>query len=445
MRKFPNALVIMIGFIFLASILTYIIPQGTYERTTDEVTKQTSVVPNSYQEIDADSVSIMETFRAIPEGIISRADLIALIFLLGGCFYIIEKTGALKDGIEYLTSILKGKESLALIIVSLLFTSAGALFGLQEEIIALVPVLLFLTNRLGYNAFVAIAISYIAAIIGASFSPINPFAVVLAQKEVGLPFLSAAIFRLLFLALAYVVFIILVIRYANKNRIEKVEELTAEKTSLKKRSFVIMSIVTLAFVILVYGMMELNWGFNEMSAEFFALGLLIGFIGKLGINGTAEAYIEGFKEMTFAVMIVGFSSSISIILEKGMIIDTIIYGLFKPLQYLPKSLAAVSMMVSQAFLHLPVPSYSGQAVLTMPILAPLSDLIGLSRQVCVMAYQYGAVMMDVLIPTNGSLMAVIALAGIPFNKWFKFALKITLAVMAVGVIAIVVAVYTGVQ
>ena len=133
-----------------------------------------------------------------------------------------------------------------------------------------------------------------------------------------------------------------------------------------------MSIVTLAFVVLVYGMMELNWGFNEMSAEFFALGLLIGFIGKLGINGTAEAYIEGFKEMTFAVMIVGFSSSISIILEKGMIIDTIIYGLFKPMQYLPESLAAVSMMVSQALLHLPVPSYSGQAVLTMPILAPLS-------------------------------------------------------------------------
>lgn len=444
MRKFPNALVIMIGFIILASILTYIVPHGSYERITNSETNQITVIPNSYKQIDAESVSIMETFRAIPEGIISRADLIALVFLLGGCFFVIEKTGALKNGIEFLTSNLKGKEVFALVLVSLIFVAAGALFGLQEEIIALVPVLLFLTNKLGYNAFVAISISYIAAIIGASFSPINPFAVGVAQKEVGLEFLSAAGYRLILLGIAYLVFIILVIRYANKNRIEKVEDSNSDKVKLSPRSFLIMTIVTIGFVFLVYGMMELNWGFNEMSAEFFVLGLIVGVIGKLGINGTAEAYIEGFKEMTFAVMIIGFASSISIILEKGMIIDTIIYGLFKPMQYLPESLAAVSMMISQALLHFPVPSYSGQAVLTMPILAPLSDLIGVSRQVCVMAYQYGAVMMDLLIPTNGSLMAIIALAGISFDKWFKFALKITLAIMSVGASGIVVATIIGI-
>ena len=180
-----------------------------------------------------------------------------------------------------------------------------------------------------------------------------------------------------------------------------------------------------------------------MTAEFFVLGIAAGLIGKLGISGTSEAYIEGFKDMTFAAMILGFASSISIILEKGMIIDTIIYGLFTPMQYLPKSLSAISMMVSQAILHFPVPSYSGQAVLTMPILAPLSDLIGLSRQVCVLAYQYGAVMMDLLIPTNGGLMAVLAIAAIPFNKWFKFAFKKTLIIMGVGAIALVIAIYIG--
>ena len=145
--------------------------------------------------------------------------------------------------------------------------------------------------------------------------------------------------------------------------------------------------------------------------------------------------------MTFAAMIMGLANSITLILKQGMIIDTIIYGLFTPLQYLPKSIAAVFMMMSQALLHFPVPSYSGQAIMTMPILSPLSDLIGLSRQVCVLAYQYGAVMMDILVPTNGALMAIITIAGISYNKWFKFAIKPTLVIMTLGAIALVIAVY----
>ncbi len=190
-------------------------------------------------------------------------------------------------------------------------------------------------------------------------------------------------------------------------------------------------------------MLQLNWGFNEMTAEFFVLGIIVGLIGKLGINGTSEAYIEGFKTMIFAAIVVGLANSISLILKEGMIIDSIIYGLFTPMQYLPKSLAAISMLVSQALLHFPVPSYSGQAILTMPVLLPLSDLIGLSRQVCVLVYQYGAVMMDMIVPTNGGLMAIIAIAGISFNDWFKFALRLTLAILGLGAIAIVVAIYIG--
>jgi uncharacterized ion transporter superfamily protein YfcC len=382
-------------------------------------------------------------FLAVPEGIIERADLIALILLIGGCFYVLEKTGALKEGIEYLTSILKGKEEVALILVSLVFLTGGALSGLQEEIIAMTPVLLYLSSRLGYNAFVAVGISYGSAILGASFSPINPFAVVIAQRETELAFLSGSVFRLITMAIAFTIWMYMIIRYANKNRIAKIEEVEHKKVKLSGRNILILALVAFAFVILIYGMLKLEWGFNEMTAEFFVLGILVGLIGKLGINGTSEAYIDGFKELIFAGIIVGLSSSISIILEKGMIIDSIIYGLFIPMEHLPKSLSAISMMISQALLHLPVPSYSGQAVLTMPILAPLSDLIGISRQVCVLAYQYGAVMMDLLIPTNGSLMAVIAIAGISFDKWFKFALKLVLVIMGVGAAAIIVAIYTG--
>jgi uncharacterized ion transporter superfamily protein YfcC len=293
---------------------------------------------------------------------------------------------------------------------------------------------------MGYNSFVAVAISYGSAILGAAFSPINPFAVVIAQKETNLEFLSGSGFRLVVMAIAFCIWMFMVIRYANKSKVVKEDLHLFEKKNLNPRSALILGLVALAFVILIVGILKYNWGFNEMSAEFFVIGILVGLIGKLGLNGTSEAYIEGFQAMIFASIIVGLSSSISIILERGMIIDTLIYGLFTPMQYLPTSLSAISMMVSQSLLHLVVPSYSGQAVLTMPILAPLSDLIGLSRQVCVLAYQYGAVMTDLIIPTNGGLMAVLAIAGIPFDKWFKFAIKLVLVIMAISAIAIVVAI-----
>ncbi|MFD0761573.1 YfcC family protein [Lutibacter aestuarii] len=443
MKKFPNALVIMIGFILLSAILTYLIPKGEYQRVTNPNTNQVTVIPNSYKLIDAEPVSVFKTILAIPEGIVSRADLIALILLIGGCFYIIEKTGALKEGITYLTIKLKGKEEVVLILVSIIFLIAGALSGLQEEVIAMMPVLLYLTSRLGYNAFVAIAISYGSAILGASFSPINPFAVVIAQKETGLEFLSGSVYRLLIMLFAFIIWMFMIIRYANKNKVSKLIEPNELIQKISLRSIIILALVGLAFVVLIIGMMKYNWGFNEMSAEFFTLGIIVGLIGKLGMNGTIETYIEGFKELVFAAMIVGFASSISIILQQGKIIDSIIYGLFTPMQYLPKSLAAISMMISQSLLHFPVSSYSGQAILTMPVLAPLSDLIGISRQVCVLAYQYGAVMMDLVFPTQGALMAVIAIAGIPFNKWLKFIFRFVIAILFVGAIAIVIAIYIG--
>ncbi|MFC2147298.1 Na+/H+ antiporter NhaC family protein [uncultured Eudoraea sp.] len=443
MKKFPNALVIMIGFILFSAVLTYIVPQGEYERIINPDTSQTKVIPGSYEQIEAPSVSVFDILLSIPEGFIDRADLIALILLIGASFFVIEKTGALKDGIEYLTMLLNGREEVALIVVSLAFLAGGALSGLQEEIIAMTPVLLYLSSRMGYNSFVAVAISYGSAILGAAFSPINPFAVVIAQKETNLEFLSGSGFRLVVMAVAFCVWMFMVIRYANKNKVVKEDEHLFVKKNLNLRSALILGMVALAFVILIVGILKYNWGFNEMSAEFFVIGILVGLIGKLGLNGTSEAYIEGFKAMIFASMIVGLSSSISIILERGMIIDTLIYGLFTPMQYLPTSLSAISMMLSQSLLHLVVPSYSGQAVLTMPILAPLSDLIGLSRQVCVLAYQYGAVMTDLIIPTNGGLMAVLAIAGISFDKWFKFAIKFVLVIFGISAIALVVAIATN--
>lgn len=420
---FPNALTIVVLFILGAGALTYIIPKGQYERKVDSATSREVVIANSYHPVHTENLSPFEILVCIPRGIVSGGEVIVLILLVGGCLFIVEKTGALKEGVAYFTAKVKGKEELALAMMGLLFAIGGATEGLEEEIIPLIPVLLVFTRNLGYPPVVTVAVSYGSAILGASFSPVNPFGSVIAQKIAEVPFLTNGIFRTIVFVLAFVAWMIIVVRYANKNRIEKQTDETPAFNKFGRIHRSILYIVLFSFALLIYGMLSLGWGFNEISAEFFLVGIVIGLIGGLGLNGTFLAYVEGLKQMTFAAMIGGFAYAIPLVLKEGMIIDSIIQGLFTPLHFVTPILSAIGMMFSQALLHVLIPSYSGQAVLTMPILAPLSDLIGLSRDVSVIAFQYGAVMMNVISPTNGSLMAIITIAGISYQEWFSFILK----------------------
>jgi len=442
MKRFPNAFVILLGVIVLSWILTFIIPQGSYERVTDTESGQTAVIGGSYQEISSESLSFFDLMLSIPQGLASRADLIVLILLMGGSFYVVEKTGALGQGLQVLVDRLKGRESLAIVIVSVLFAAAGATIGLQEEIIALAPILILFCRSMGFNAYVALGSSYGAAVLGSAFSPMNPFAVVIAQKEAQLPLLSGSGYRMVIFGIALLLWIVYLWRYANKNRIAPVP-METQGNGLNWRTSVILVLLCLTFAVVTYGLVSLDWGFNEISACFFTLGIVSGLIGKMGIDRTGLMYVEGMKEMTFAAVIMGMASTIPLLLEKGQILDSIVFALFTPIESLPPSVSALGMMMAQAVLHFPVSSYSGQALLTMPILTPLSDLVGVSRQVCVLAYQYGAVTMDFIVPTNGALMAIIAVAGIPFNKWVRFIWKPLLMLFLVAALAVVVGVVTG--
>jgi uncharacterized ion transporter superfamily protein YfcC len=442
MKKFPNAIVIILLVILVAWLSTFIIPQGSYERVFDETTETTTVVPNSYQKKDEPHLTAFDLVLAIPKGIVGRADLVVLILLLGGCFYLIEKTGALNQSLNQLIKILAGKESLALVIITVLSITAGFSIALQEELIALTPILLLFGRSIGYDAKTMVAASLGGAIVGASFSPFNPFGVVIAQKEAGVELLSGYEFRLIVLAIAAIAWILYVLHYSRKNRIEK-SVLTVETERFSFRNKLILSLLALTFAGVTYGLIALDWGFNEMSACFFVLGLVCGTIAGFSFNKTTEVYIDGFKEMVFAALIIGLANGVSVVLKDGMVIDSIVYGLFGPLENLPPTLSAVLMMVSHAVIHFPMPSTSGHAILTMPILSPLADLIGVSRQVCVLAYQYGAIMMDLIVPTNGATMAVIALAGINYKNWIQFIIKPVLIMLAIGAIAIIIAVQIG--
>jgi uncharacterized ion transporter superfamily protein YfcC len=200
-----------------------------------------------------------------------------------------------------------------------------------------------------------------------------------------------------------------------------------------------------AFGIYIYGAQKLGWEFNELAALFFLVGVVAGVLGGLGLAGTAEAFVDGFKSMAFAALLIGFARAIYVVLNEGQIVDTIVQGLFTPIARLPPTLSAMGMMGVQAAIHLPVPSTSSQAVLTLPLLVPLSDLIGLARQTAVLAYQYGAGLCEIVTPTNGALMAMLVATGVRYEEWLKFVVPMYALLMTLAVLALWVAVATGLR
>jgi uncharacterized ion transporter superfamily protein YfcC len=446
--RFPDPLTLLTVCVLLGAAASWVVPAGQYDRREDAVTGRMVVVPGTYASVDPEPVGLFEALLAIPRGLIAAADIIFLVFLTGGAFVVVDRTGALRAAVDALARVLRGRGILVIPVVSLFFATGGVLLNSQEEIIALIPVLLILSRRVGFDATTAVAMSLGPAAVGSAFSPINPFQVVIAQQLAELPVLSGGLFRLVFLLLALCVWIGGTMRYAQRVcAFPSVEEAgpgePAGSPSGGSQTALVLIMVLLAFGIFTFGLLRLDWGFNEMSAVFLAMGIAAGLVGRLGVQRTAEAFVDGFREMAYAAMLVGFARAIYVVLEDGRIVDTLVHGLFIPTAELPLTLAAIAMMGVQTLVHVIVPSVSGQAVLTIPILTPLSDLISLERQVTVLAYQYGAGLCDLLTPTNGALMAILAAAGVRYDRWLRFALPLWVLLAALGVIAIIAGVVTG--
>jgi uncharacterized ion transporter superfamily protein YfcC len=357
----------------------------------------------------------MDALAAIPKGMLDAGFIIFYVFLVGGAFTVVERTGALGRLVNSMVRALSGRGLLVIPFAGLAFATGGALIQMEEELIAFVPVLLLLTRRLGFPPLVAVAMSLGAALVGAAFSPINPFQVGIAQKVADLKLVSGWQFRMAFLVPALAIWLAGTVLYARRTRTapELVEE--ASGAGADWRHAAILAVVLAAFVVFVVGVLRYGWDFDRLAAVFFTMGVIAGLIGGLGITGTAEGFVDGFRAMAYASLLIGFARAIYVVMDEGSIVDTIVYGLFTPVADLPVTVSALAMMGLHTLVHLPVPSSSGHAVLTLPVLVPLSDLIGLSRQVTVLAYQYGAGLTNLLWPTQGALMAMVAAAGVPFD------------------------------
>ena len=232
-------------------------------------------------------------------------------------------------------------------------------------------------------------------------------------------------------------------RHAERTRITPQLVGISTNERMSGRDLLVLAMVAITFVLIVVGLLQWEWGFNELSGTFFIMGAIAGLMSQLGLTGTAEAYVRGFREMAFSALLIGFARAIFVVLDDGQVIDTIVHGMFQPLAGLPPLASALGMVLTQAVIHVPVPSVSSQAVLTMPLLVPLSDLLELPRQITVLAYQYGGGLTDLLTPTNGALMAILAAAGVRYDDWLKFTLPLYLSLVVLGGLAVTVAVSIG--
>jgi uncharacterized ion transporter superfamily protein YfcC len=447
--KLPHPVILLVAGVAVCAALTWILPAGEYERRDDPATGRRVVVAGTYHRVEPAPVGPFAAVVAIPRGFVEAADVIGVVLFVGAAWVVVDRIGTLGRLIAALVAAFGSRGLIAIPVVSLFFASMGALENMQEEIIPLVPALLLLGRGLGVDAVVVVAMSTGAAAIGSAFGPTNPFQAGIAMKLAQLPPMSAAPLRWTTFAVAFVLWVAWTMWYAARRRHgDPGSGIRDPKTSSqlenpRAEDFLILAIAVAPIAAYVYGSVALGWGFNELSGGFLIAGVVAGLLGGLGVAGTTAAYLEGMQAMLPAAMLIGVARSLSLVLTDGRVTDTILNGLATPLSRAPAAFASLLMIPFHSIVHVAVPSVSGQAVLTMPILVPLSDLLGISRQVTVLAYQTGAGLTELLTPTNGGLMAVLLAAGVPFGRWITFAAVGVVLAVIVGVAAIVVVVSSG--
>ena len=432
--QLPHPFVLLLAAVGVAAALTWLISAGEYQRRDDPDTGRTVVIAGTYAPVAATPVGPLAALLAVPRGIIAGADVIVTILFVGGAFALLDATGALARLVGALIGVTRRPRTIV-IGVSLAFATLGALENMQEEIVALVPVLLLLSRGLGFGHVTALAMSVGAAAVGAAFGPTNPFQTGIALRFAELPALTIPGIRFGLLAAAVAVWIAWTVAMTSRDDIRQ-EGSAPSSGPATGRDAVLLALVLAPFIPYIYGVLRLDWGFNELSALFLVAGFAVGFVSGRDLTTTTTGFLKGMEAMLAAALFVGVARAISLVLTDGRVIDTIVYSLAVPLAQFPGTVAALLMVPMHTLLHVAVPSVSGQAVLTMPIMAPLSDLLGVSRDAAVIAYQTGAGLSDLFVPTNGALLAMLLSAGVPYGRWLRFAVPGALLVAVIGVIGV---------
>ena len=468
--QIPHVFTLLTIVIFVCSLLTYVITSGAYERETKQVgtITRTVVIPGTYKELpkhfsadgiiigeevegEASPVSLLGFLSAIPRGMEAAADIIFFIFIIGGVFGILQKTGTIMAFIQKLLDIFGHTANLLVVILMIAVAVGASTLGMGEEFIPLIPLFLIVSKKLGYDRVFGLGIVWLAAESGFAAATTNPFTVNIAQGIAEIPLNSGMGFRIIFFITALTITILFLLRYGAKIKKDpsksimpeddfELSEHSFEKIEFKKEHLIILIVGAGLFGFIVFAVQEFGWWINEMAGGFLLIGFCAVAIIRMPVNKATKAFIKGMEDMVVAALVVGFARGVQVVLQDGQILDTIIYSAASQLKHFHQFFAAGGMLVFQTTLNFFIPSGSGQAAVTMPLMAPLSDLIGITRQTAVFAFTCGDGFANLVIPTSGTLMAVLAIAKVPYTSWLRFVLPLFVILFILSLLFLIIAV-----
>jgi uncharacterized ion transporter superfamily protein YfcC len=462
-KKFqmPHIYVILFTFSAIAALLTYVIPASEFERVPGPDGRET-IDPESYRVIESTPVGLEEFLTVIPRGLIEAGEIVFFTFIIGGMFMVLKTTGIIEIIVDRLAKRFAKNSILIIPILTTVFAIVATLIGTPELSLVYIPVILPLMIALGYDSMVAAAIALVGTSIGFTAGVLNPINVGLSQTIVGLPVFSGVPMRLFIFIVSIIIGVFFIIRYArkvkqnplnslvyeedeeNRKQYSKRDNMEESKMNTRQKLAAVAIIVFLG--ILVYGVLQLGWFMVEMAGLFIFMGIVVGLIAGLNATEISNAFTEGFKDVLMGAIIVGLARSVAVVLGDGQIMDTIVQSLGSLVGEMPSVLGAVGMYLAQLAINFVIPSGSGQALVTMPIMGPLADLIGVTRQTAVLAFQLGDGYAHILYPTSGYFMAALVIAGVSWQKWVRFFLPMFLSFSGFAILVLIFAQltqYTG--
>jgi len=441
--KLPHTLVLIYAMVVLTVVATWIVPGGEYQRAE----KDGRVVPvaGSFQFTARQPQGLGALFISPSKGFVQAAAIIVFVFIMGGVFAVVEKTGAVTAGIQSLAAKFGSNKTLRMLLIPvtmIVFSLGGAVFGMCEETMPFILVFVPLSLSLGYDSIVGVAIPFVGAAAGFAGAFFNPFTVGIAQGIAGLPLYSGLGYRLIIWAVGTAIAVAVVMRYAARIRKDPKRSSTYEDDEVRRREYTldggaterstmtathkaVLILFLLGLVLLVVGILKYKWYIDEIAGLFLALGLLAGIIGRVKADDMARAFVAGAKDMVNTALIIGCARALLVVATDGKIMDTSLYAMSRLIAGVHPVLSSQLMFLSQCVINFFVHSGTAQAALTMPIMAPLGDLVGITRQTSVFAFQL-AEYINPILPTSGVTMGVLGLAKLRWDKWAKWFLPLML-------------------
>lgn len=454
--QLPHIYVLLFSVIIVCTILTWVLPAGEFDRVMNEATGRTVAVAGTFHTVKQSPVGIFQMFQSIYNGMCDAGSVTFFVFVSFASINIIIASGAFNGLVAGLLKVFKGKARVAIIPIFMFIVGiASSTIGLFEEWFPFVPVFAGIAMAMGFDAVVGMAIVAFGAATGYSGAMMNPFTVGIAQGIAEVAPMSGTGYRFLCHMALLVVGSALTIRYALKVQADPSKSLvygetghiTMSENDVQNSPFgirekLVLLILLGGIIAVVYGCKVYGWYFAELSAVFVIMGVLSALVMGWGPNKIGELYSKGFTDIAMACMMIGLARGILMVLQAGNIIDTVVYYFSLPLAAFPSWFCGVAMLIMQTLLNFFIPSGSGQAAASMPIMAPLADLLGVSRDTAVLAFQFGDGLSNVLWPT--AYPAILAgLAGIKVEKWWKFAIPVGLALVLTQAGLMILAVLTG--